>query len=778
MDPARARRAKVRGGMLALLAASTLVLLVRWQVAIPDRVRLAPEAVRRLGPGLPVPVAVRADPPGVIEVDGQGEGTARLPLSLAARRPGVARVELSLFGWMPLRPVTVEVVPRVEVIPGGQAVGVMVRARGVLVVDYAPVPLDDGRTADPARQAGIEPGDLILRINGEAVDSDAEAVALIDAAGRQGKPVELEVQRGQRVFRRSLQPVYNRDQQRYAIGVWVRDRAAGVGTLTFYDPASGRYAALGHGVADPETRVALPVESGQILPARITAVEPSRRGHPGEKIGVVAPGAPALGTIERNTPVGITGRLLVEPRPGPWSRPVPVATASEVRPGPAQIVTVVEGERPEVFDVEIQRVTASGDGRDLVIRVTDPGLLARTGGIVQGMSGSPILQDGRLVGAVTHVFVNDATRGYGVLAERMVEAAGLVEPASAAAGSHGGRGPEGPRPRRSPETLGLRRSLFPGCRIAANPCRPRVGMRRRVFLAERQELSSGPPNTMGDPRGAKEASKRMVQAAGAVAEPVPAASATSIRVLIADDNREFCELLAAYLEKQGDMELVGVAHDGQEVIERIQAVQPDVVLLDVIMPHLDGIGVLETLAAMDLPRRPRVVMLTAFGQEAVSRRVAELGASYFVLKPFDLEVLAERIRQVAGSPARPARRSPLNARDRNLEVEVTNLLHQIGIPAHIKGYLYLREAILRVVHRVELLGAVTKELYPSIALKYDTTPSRVERAIRHAIEVAWNRGNLEVVHRLFGHTVHADRGKPTNSEFIAMVADRLRMDMK
>ncbi|ADU51270.1 response regulator receiver protein [Thermaerobacter marianensis DSM 12885] len=270
----------------------------------------------------------------------------------------------------------------------------------------------------------------------------------------------------------------------------------------------------------------------------------------------------------------------------------------------------------------------------------------------------------------------------------------------------------------------------------------------------------------------------MVQAATAVAEPTPAASATPIRVLIADDNREFCELLADYLERQPDMELVGIAHDGQEVVERIQSAAPDVVLLDVIMPHLDGIGVLETLATMNLPRRPQVVMLTAFGQEAVSRRVAELGASYFVLKPFDLDVLADRIRQVAGSSTRAVRRAAAPTRDRNLEVEVTNLLHQIGIPAHIKGYFYLREAILRVVHRVELLGAVTKELYPAIAVKYDTTPSRVERAIRHAIEVAWNRGNMDVVNRLFGHTVHADRGKPTNSEFIAMVADRLRMDMK
>ncbi|ADU51271.1 stage IV sporulation protein B [Thermaerobacter marianensis DSM 12885] len=434
MHPARVRKAGVCGAVLAVLVA---VLLVHWQVAIPPHVRLTPDAVRQLGPGLPLPVAVRADPPGVLDVGGPrgpAGSTTRLPLSLEGLRPGVARLEMSLFGWMPLRPVTVEVVPRVEVIPGGQAVGVMVQARGVLVVDYAPVPLDDGRTVDPARQAGLRPGDLILRVDGEAVDSDAEVVELIDRAGRQGRAVELEVRRGEQVFRRSLNPVYNRDQQRFAIGIWVRDRVAGVGTLTFYHPDSGRYAALGHVVADPETQVPLPVGEGRILPARITAVEPSRRGDPGEKIGFVAPGARALGTIDRNTPVGIAGRLLDEPRPGPVVRSVPVATAAEVRPGPAQIITVVDGETPEIFDVEIQRVTAAGDGRDLVLRVTDRDLLARTGGIVQGMSGSPILQDGRLVGAVTHVFVNDTTRGYGVLAERMVEAAGLDEPAPVATG--------------------------------------------------------------------------------------------------------------------------------------------------------------------------------------------------------------------------------------------------------------------------------------------------------------------------------------------------------
>ena len=545
LHPARVRRA---GVWAAVLAATLLVLLARWQVAIPGHVRLTPDSVQRLGPGLPLPIAVRAEPPGVLEVGGGPGGTTRLPLAVAGQRPGVARLEMSLFGWMPLRPVTVEVVPRMEVIPGGQAVGVMVQARGVLVVDYAPVALDDGRTAEPARQAGLRPGDLITRINGEPVESDAEAVRLIDGAGRQGRPVELEVRRGDQVFTRRVEPVYNRDQQRYAIGIWVRDRVAGVGTLTFYHPASGRYAALGHVVADPETQVPLPVGDGQILPARITAIEPSRRGDPGEKIGVVPPGAQALGTIDRNTPVGIAGRLLDEPAPGPVNRPLPVATAAEVHPGPAQILTVVDGEEPRAFDVEIQRVTPAADGRDLVIRVTDPELLRRTGGIVQGMSGSPILQDGRLVGAVTHVFVNDATRGYGVLAERMVEAAGLGaaardepapelrRPAPGAARAAAvplpeldhawppagavTLGPGAASPRLGPGPLGGPGLVLCGFhllqldapkrnRIVAKPIHNEellsneseraVGFRRQVFRTLRQELPGDLTNTKKDP---------------------------------------------------------------------------------------------------------------------------------------------------------------------------------------------------------------------------------------------------------------------------------------
>jgi len=253
-------------------------------------------------------------------------------------------------------------------------------------------------------------------------------------------------------------------------------------------------------------------------------------------------------------------------------------------------------------------------------------------------------------------------------------------------------------------------------------------------------------------------------------------SGDRIRILIADDNREFCLLLKECIEGQEDLELAGIAHNGLEVLDKVAQVLPDVIILDIIMPHLDGIGVLEKLNQMELERRPKVIMLTAFGQEKITQKVVELGADYYVLKPFNLSVLVNRIRQLTcHEGAQPHRIPP---RGKNLDMEITGIIHEIGIPAHIKGYLYLREAILMVVQRVELLGGVTKELYPAIAQKYKTTPSRVERAIRHAIEVAWSRGNVDMINSLFGHTVSQERGKPTNSEFIAMVADKLRMELK
>lgn len=259
-----------------------------------------------------------------------------------------------------------------------------------------------------------------------------------------------------------------------------------------------------------------------------------------------------------------------------------------------------------------------------------------------------------------------------------------------------------------------------------------------------------------------------------------------IKVLFADDNKDFVDILNDYFEQQEDFSVVGSAYNGLETLDLINLKIPDIVVLDIIMPHLDGIGVLEKLAAMDFISKPKIVMLTAFGQESMTQRAVDLGADYFVLKPFDLDTLANRIRQLftgGATVSKPSTSTTSNfqsptLRTRSLDVDVTNIIHQMGVPAHIKGYQYLRDAILLVVNEVNLLGAVTKELYPMIAEKYQTTPSRVERAIRHAIELAWDRGNVEMMNKFFGYTINIQRGKPTNSEFIAMVADKLRIGTK
>jgi two-component system response regulator (stage 0 sporulation protein A) len=258
---------------------------------------------------------------------------------------------------------------------------------------------------------------------------------------------------------------------------------------------------------------------------------------------------------------------------------------------------------------------------------------------------------------------------------------------------------------------------------------------------------------------------------------------SKIEVLLADDNREFVNLLEEYISSQYDMEVVGVAYNGNEVVRLLQERVPDVLILDIIMPHLDGLAVLEQIQAMRLSPQPKIIMLTAFGQEEITKKAVELGAAYYILKPFDMEVLAQRIRQMISSKpssfvtsVKP--QSTLQVRGRNLDASITSIIHEIGVPAHIKGYLYLREAITMVYNDVELLGSITKVLYPDIAKKFNTTASRVERAIRHAIEVAWSRGNLDSISSLFGYTISNTKAKPTNSEFIAMVADKLRIEAK
>ncbi|OPY59546.1 MAG: Stage 0 sporulation protein A [Pelotomaculum sp. PtaU1.Bin035] len=248
-----------------------------------------------------------------------------------------------------------------------------------------------------------------------------------------------------------------------------------------------------------------------------------------------------------------------------------------------------------------------------------------------------------------------------------------------------------------------------------------------------------------------------------------------VKVLIADDNREFCELLGSFINQQDGLEVVGIANDGLQAIAMTHEYSPDVLVLDIIMPQLDGIGVLEHLAGTF--KKPKVIIITAFGQESITKRSVELGADYFILKPFDFNMLVDRIRQLANEVSLHHYVHNTTIR-RNLDIDVTNILHGIGIPVHVKGYHYLREAIIRAYNDPSLLGALTKELYPKIAEKYKTKPTKVERAIRNAIQLACDRGNHGIISNIFGYTMNTDRDKPTNSQFISVIVDRLILEAK
>jgi len=256
------------------------------------------------------------------------------------------------------------------------------------------------------------------------------------------------------------------------------------------------------------------------------------------------------------------------------------------------------------------------------------------------------------------------------------------------------------------------------------------------------------------------------------------------KVVIADDNKEFCEILNRFISSYEEFEVTGIAKDGIEALQIIEKERPDVLILDIIMPHLDGLEVLERLHRMGDGYFPKVIVLSAVGQDKITQRAIDLGAEYYVVKPFDFQVFMKRLKQISSTDfssnindkVEVYSISKPQSNESNLEAKITKILHEIGIPAHIKGYLYLREAITMVVEDMDFLGAITKELYPTIASKFNTTASRVERAIRHAIEVAWTRGRIDTINQLFGYTVNNAKGKPTNSEFIALIADKLRLE--
>lgn len=260
-----------------------------------------------------------------------------------------------------------------------------------------------------------------------------------------------------------------------------------------------------------------------------------------------------------------------------------------------------------------------------------------------------------------------------------------------------------------------------------------------------------------------------------------------INVAIVDDNERMVNLLEDILKDDKDIEVVGKADNGIDALTIIKEKSPDVVLLDIIMPKLDGLGVMEKVRKSgDLKKIPSFIVITAIGQEGITENAFMLGASYYIMKPFDNNMILSRIKQIKGDVHNKlidnhrvsSFENKAKYMEQNLESDVTNIIHEIGVPAHIKGYQYLRDAIMMSVNDSEMLNSITKLLYPSIAKRHKTTPSRVERAIRHAIEVAWSRGKMDTIDDLFGYTVSNGKGKPTNSEFVALIADKIRLEYK
>jgi stage IV sporulation protein B len=336
-------------------------------------------------------------------------------------------VNVKLFGVIPVKKVTLSFMPEVKVIPGGQSIGVKLFTDGVLVVGFADVETPSGKKQSPAALSGIELGDSIIEINGVRVNNNAHVSDIINKNG--SGVLDIKLNRKGEFKEVKLKPMESKNKNEYKVGLWIRDFTAGVGTLTFYEPQSGKFGALGHPINDIDTGCLLTVRDGRIYNARIISVEQGVKGKPGELRGIFSDDDEA-GILEKNTSCGIYGKatnLNKESNSSAYNKPISIARQNEIKEGPALILASIDGDEVKAYDIYIEKLTQQRKPKpkSMIIRITDEELLKKTGGIVQGMSGSPIIQDGKLVGAVTHVFVNRPDMGYGIYIEWMLQEIGL-----------------------------------------------------------------------------------------------------------------------------------------------------------------------------------------------------------------------------------------------------------------------------------------------------------------------------------------------------------------
>src|SRR5690625_5182249 len=360
-----------------------------------------------------------------VQVNSSDKSMQAIDDEFYAKEPGKGEIAYEVAGF-PVKKVNVSLLDDLKVIPGGQSIGVQLHTLGVLVVGHHLVNKQE-ETLSPGEDAEVKVGDIILKINGNNIKEMEDVKPYVEKAGEKNEALKLTIKRGKETINTELQPVKDSKEKEYQIGLYIRDSAAGIGTMSFYEPKSKKYGALGHVISDMDTKKPIEIHDGTIVRSSVTSIAKGDHGSPGEKQAKFSVKENKIGTITKNSPFGIFGELDQDITNNKYDEPMYIALSHEVKEGPAKILTAVDGEKVEEFDAEVvsslpQKFPGT---KGMVIKITDPKLLQKTGGIVQGMSGSPIIQNGKIIGAVTHVFVNDPTSGYGVHIEWMLQEAGI-----------------------------------------------------------------------------------------------------------------------------------------------------------------------------------------------------------------------------------------------------------------------------------------------------------------------------------------------------------------
>ncbi len=375
----------------------------------------------------PLLISIETDKEGVVKLSNDEKKKKSTyskfisPISFKSVKKGCVNLKVRMFGFIPLKTVEINVVPNRIIAACGNTVGVKIKISGILVIGVSDVEDINGNRSTPAKQSGIKPGDVITSVNEVELGNIDDLIEQIEKSN--GEEIKITYKHGDAFNSVEVKPVKSVDDKKYHLGLWVRDSTAGIGTLTFYDPETKCFGALGHGITDLDTGALMTVETGDILESNILAIKKGKQGNPGELKGVFVEDNNKLGQINNNCEFGIYGVLsngAVERIP---NRMYPIALKNQVREGPATILANIEGNNVVEYSIEIQKVSKQrlNSAKGMVIKVTDKKLLDLSGGIVQGMSGSPIIQNGRIIGAVTHVLVNDPTRGYGIFIEKMMQ---------------------------------------------------------------------------------------------------------------------------------------------------------------------------------------------------------------------------------------------------------------------------------------------------------------------------------------------------------------------